>query len=255
MNIIDVFIIGAVLAGALHGYRQGLITGLANLAGNIIGLVVASAEYGHVYNWVQQYFHLQQKLEEPIFTLIRPSVEARAAGLEQQALGQILGNLPPEVQRLLPGDPQGIRVLPAGVLDSIAHRIAGVVADNILHIMSFALIFLTVVAIVQVAALVLLKPLGIFGATFNRKGGLIFGGLGALTGMIVLAGLLFPLAKLGGQGTIAVLINHSYFFPMLVQLFNVLAQHMGVQLGQWLTEPDLRSLLNMDLTKITGMKN
>ena len=250
MNIIDVLVIGAVLAGALHGYRQGLITGLANLAGNIIGLIVASAEYGPAYNWVQQHLHLEQKLEQPIYTLIRPSIEAHAAGLEQQALARILGNLPPELQRLLPGDTQAsLRVLPSSLLDGIATRIAGVVAENILHIMIFALIYLLVVAIVQIVAMILLKPLKIFGTTLNREGGLLLGGLGALTGIVVVAGLIAPLVKLGDQGTISVLINHSYFFPYLAQMFNVLVQHMGVQLSQWMSEPDLQNLLKAGSAK------
>lgn len=237
MNIIDILIIGIILAGALQGYRRGLLYSIAGLIGNIAGFLLASYKYMAVSNWLNQYLQLQQRLGSPIYNLIRPSIESRAGLMQQQALTSLFETLPPELRYFISGTGvQGLKIIPKGTIDQITQRLAGTLAENILHLIAFALVYFVVVAVIKAAVIILLKPLGIFGGVVNREGGFIFGGLSAFVGLVVIAGLVSPLVKSGLQGTVTSLIEHSYFYPYLLKSFQVLAQAFSNRIGQWLID-------------------
>ena len=65
----------------------------------------------------------------------------------------------------------------------------------------------------------------------------MFGGLSAVIGMAVLAGLFSPLLQWGVGGSFNALIQSSSLYPYLVEIFRVLDQVFAAQLSQKLIEP------------------
>ena len=236
MNLIDVLILGFILLGALHGYQRGLITSIVNFLSSIVGFVVASWEYMAALHWVEQYFPLQQWLEPVIYRAMLPAVQSKASTLQQQALGNILGALPPEWRNIFSSLNLPDVQMPQAI-EQVTHHLAGTLTERILSLIAFGCVFFVVVALIQLLVAILLRPFGSWGGAFNRGGGLMFGGLSALIGLAVLAGLLSPLLKMGVGGSINDLIQNSNFYPHLVGIFQALDQAFSAQLSQKLLEP------------------
>lgn len=234
MNLIDIIILGFILLGALHGYRKGLISSIIDLLISIVGFLVASWKYMAVLSWVEQYFPLQQWLEPVIYRAILPSVQSKASSLQHQALGNILGALPPEWRSLFE-NLSGVQIPQA--LEQVSHRLAGMVAESILSLIAFVCVYLIVVFIIQLLFSIFLRPFGSWSGSLNRGGGLMLGGLSALIVMAVIAGLLSPLLQLGVAGSFNALVQSSTFYPYLVEIFRVLDQVFAAQLSQKLLEP------------------
>jgi uncharacterized membrane protein required for colicin V production len=239
MNLIDVLILGFVLLGALHGYRRGLITSIVNFLSSIVGFLVATWEYMAALRWAQQYFPLQQWLEPVIYRAILPAVQAKALSLQQQVVGKMSGVLPQEWRSIFDSTkPPSVQ---AQAIEQVTHSLSGTLTESILRLIAFGFVFYLVVLITQLLASILLRPFGSWGGTFNRGGGLMFGGLSALIGLAVLAGLFSPLIKLDAGGSFNTLIQNSFFYHYLVGIFNSLDQVFSVQLRQKLLEPLLQA--------------
>lgn len=234
MNLIDILILGFILLGALHGYQRGLISSIVNFLSSIVGFLVASWKYMVALHWVEQYFPLQEWLEPVIYRAILPAVQAKASSIQHQALGNILGALPPEWRSLFETVP-GVQMPQA--LEQVTHRLAGMFTERILSLIAFGCVFYLVVFIIQVLISTLLRPFGSWGGSFNRGGGLVFGGLSALIVISVMAGLFSPLLQLGFGGSVNALIQNSTFYPNLVEIFRALDQLFTAQLSQRLIEP------------------
>jgi len=234
MNLIDILILGFTLLGALHGYRKGLISSIVNLLSSIVGFLVASWKYMFALQWVEQYFPLQKWLEPVVYRAILPAVQSKASSLQNQSLSNILGALPPEWRSLFE-NLSGVQ-LPQ-VIEQVTHRLAGMFTERILSLIAFGCVFYIVVFIMQLLFSILLRPFGRWGGSLNRGGGLLFGGLSALIGMAVMAGLFSPLLQLGVGGSFNALIQNSAFYPYLVEIFRVLDQVFAAQLSQKLLEP------------------
>ena len=234
MNLIDILILGLILLGALRGYQKGLISSIVNLLSSIVGFLMASWKYMFVLHWAEQYFPLQQWLEPVIYRAILPAVQSKASSLQNQSVSNILGALPPEWRSLLE-NLSGVQMPQA--IEQVTHRLAGLFTESILGLIAFGCVFYIVVFIIQLLFSVLLRPFGSWGGSLNRGGGLLFGGLSALIGLSVMAGLLSPLFKLGIGGNFNALIQSSSFYPHLVEIFRLLDQVFAAQLSQKLLEP------------------
>jgi len=236
VNLIDVLIVGFVLLGALHGYQRGLITSIVNFLSWIIGFLVASWQYMAVLRWTEQYFPLQQWLEPVIYRALLPTVESKASSLQQKVLGNIFGAIPEEWSSIFSSlNLTGVKM--PQTIEQMTHSLAGIVTENILSLLAFGLVFYCVVLLMQLLAAILLRPFGSLIGSFNRGGGLMFGGLSSLIGLSVLAGLLSPFIQLGVGGSFTGLIQNAYFYPYLVETFNVLDQLFSAQLREKLFEP------------------
>ena len=234
MNLIDILILGIIFLCALHGYQRGLISSIINFVSTIVGFLVASWKYMFALRWAEQYFPLQKWLEPIIYKVIQPSVQAKASTLQNQALGNILGSLPPEWRSLFE-NLSSVQMPQA--IEQVTHHLAATVTERILSLIAFACVFYLVVFIIQLLFSIILKPFGIWGGNMNRGGGLVFGGLSALIGMAVLAGLFSPLLQWGVGGSFNALIQSSALYPYLVEIFRVLDQVFAAQLSQKLIEP------------------
>lgn len=234
MNLIDILILGIIFLSALHGYQRGLISSIINFISTIVGFLVASWKYMSALRWAEQYFPLQKWLEPVIYKVIQPSVQAKASTLHDQALGNILGSLPPEWRSLFE-NLSSVQMPQA--IEQVTHRLAATVTERILGLIAFACVFYLVVFILQLFFSIILKPFGIWGGSMNRGGGLVFGGLSAVIGMAVLAGLFSPLLQWGVGGSFNALIQSSSLYPYLVEIFRVLDQVFAAQLSQKLIEP------------------
>lgn len=234
MNLIDILILGFILFGALHGYQKGLISSILSFLSSILGFFVASWKYMVVLRWAEQYFPLRQWLEPVIYRAILPSVQSKASSLQNQALGNILGALPPEWRSLFE-NLSGVQMPQA--VEQVTHSLAGAVTERILSLIAFGCVFYIVVIIIQLLFSILLRPFGGWGGPLNRGGGLLFGGLGALIGLSVMAGLFSPLLQLGVGGSFNGLIQSSVFYSYLLDIFRVLDQAFAAQLSEKLIEP------------------
>ncbi|MDQ7092476.1 CvpA family protein [Desulfosporosinus sp. PR] len=236
MNLIDVLILGFILFGALSGYRRGLLTSIVNFLSNLIGFLIASREYSNALHWLEQYFPLQQWLEPIVYRIILPLVQSKASTLQQQVLGNILGALPEEWRSIF----ASVNITGNGLSQSIeqlTQRLAGVLTERILGLVAFGLVFYGIVVLIQFIVSLLLRPFGHWGSSINRGGGLFFGGISALIGLAVLAGLLSPLSQLGMSGGFVTLLHNSTGFPYLVKIFNAMDQAFSAQLSEKLLDP------------------
>jgi len=234
MNLIDILILGFILLGALRGYQRGLISSIVNLLSNIVGFLVASWKYMVALHWAEQYFPFQQWLEPVIYKAILPSVQTKASSLQGQTLSNILAALPSELRSLFE-NLSGVQMPQA--IEQVTHRLAGVFTERILSLIAFGCVFYCVVFIIQLFFSILLRPIGHWGGSLNREGGLVFGGLSALIGLSVMAGLFSPLLHLGVGGSFNSLIQSSIFYPHLVEIFNTLDRVFAAQLSQKLLQP------------------
>lgn len=241
MNLVDVLIIGFILLGALQGYRKGLLTGLVNLIASIAGLVLAASQYLNVYNWLERTFSLQGMLEGRVYKLILPRLESQLT--TQKGLGDVLAALPDGWRDLLGGLPAlpnlSAQTIPQSVFEEAAHRLAGIISQNLLYLLAFALVYLVIVTLVQIVWAMIMAPFGTVGGAANRGGGLVLGGLGSLLGLAVLAGLVSPLVKLGFDGNAFTLIQSSYLYPYLLSIFDLLVKVFSVKVTEnfWLNLP------------------
>lgn len=236
MNLIDVLILGFILLGALNGYRKGLLTSIVSFLSYILGFLIASREYLAALHWVEQYFPLQQWLEPIVYRTLLPLVQSKASTLQQQVLGNILGALPEEWRSVfaavnIPGTQM------AQSIEQVTHNLAGALTERILSLVAFGFVFYSVVLLIQLIMALVMRPFGIWGWSINRGGGLFFGGLSALIGLAVLAGLISPLFHLGMGGEFATLVQKSTSYPYLLKIFNALDQAFSAQLSQTLLEP------------------
>lgn len=234
MNLIDILILGFILLGALHGYQRGLISSIVIFLSSILGFLVASWQYLAALRWAEQYFPLQQWLEPVIYRAILPSVQSKASSLQHQPLDNILGALPPEWLSLFE-NLTGVQMPQA--VEQVTHRLAGMFTERLLSLIAFGCVFYIVVFIIQFLFSILLRPFGSWGGSLNSGGGLLFGGLSALIGMSVMAGLFSPLLQLGAGGSFNTLLQSSAFYPHLVEIFRALDQVFAAQLSQKLLEP------------------
>ncbi len=236
MNIIDILIVGLILLGALQGYRKGLITGLAQFAGSIIGFLVASREYLKVLKWLEQFFPFQSWLEPVIYRLIAPSFQAQAGTVTQQSFEKIFKLLPSELLNSLAGinipGMQSTSSLTKGYVEQATHNIASFITEKVLALLAFVMVYFVIVLIIQVLINILLAPLGIFGGAANRGGGLLFGGLFAFSILVVISGVLMPILKIETESPGILLIQNSFFLPYLFQMFQFLSQALSLQVSK-----------------------
>ncbi|HWQ72414.1 MAG TPA: CvpA family protein [Desulfitobacteriaceae bacterium] len=235
MNVIDILILVLIVFGALQGYHKGLINGLAQFAGIIIGFFVASLEYLNVLKWLEQLFPLHSWLEPVINKLILPSLQSQTGAITQQSLAQLLAMLPAGLRdalvsgKIIEGPAPTVA---NGYLEQAAQNISAYLTDRILALLAFVLVFFVIVIIVQIIITILFAPFRIFDGTINRGGGLLFGGLYAFLSLAVISGIFLPLFKLDTQNSGLMLIQQSYFLPYLLQTFQLLSEFFSLQLEE-----------------------
>ncbi|MHB1652549.1 MAG: CvpA family protein [Desulfitobacteriaceae bacterium] len=237
MNIVDVLIIGIALLGALQGYRRGLLSGIASFIGTVGGFLLASMKYEAVLVWLEQHFPLQGWLEPIIYKIVWAQVQTQSNGMDSKVLDKILALFPLELRSLVSnGNSSSLQSVTQGVLEQAAHRLAGILTENLLRLVAFALVFYFIFVIVHLVIGLVLRPLGRLGGTLNHGGGFIFGGITAIIALAVLAGLLSPVLGLGlGAKTSA--IKDAYLYPYLLRVFQGLDQVFSLQLVSRLLEP------------------
>lgn len=236
MNLVDILILGFILLGALHGYQRGLITSIVNLVSSIVGFVVASWQYLNALNFVQNYFPLQERLEPLVYRLIFPAVQSKVSSLQESAFGNLLDALPQEWRGVFAQADLSGGQMPQAV-EQLTHRLSGLLSERILFILAFACVFFVVFFLIQGLVSIILRPFGGWAGAFNRGGGLLFGGISAMIGLAVLAGLLSPLMELGASAKYLAFIQSSTLYPYLVGVFHIFDQALFAQMNQKLLEP------------------
>ncbi len=236
MNIVDVLILGLILLGALQGYRRGLLSGLANFMGSLAGFVLAAHNYEAVLKALEKRFPLQVWVEPFVYKVIWAQIQTQAQVLNGSILEQILSLFPLELRSLVTNGKGALQSVTQGVLEEAAHRMAVSLAENLLRLFAFALVFYGVYLLVHLAVGIFLRPLGAFSGTLNHGGGLMFGGLSVFVALAVLTGILSPVLALGISPKL-VLIQESWFYPQFLQLFKLLDQVFAAQVVPKLLDP------------------
>lgn len=250
MNIFDILILGFILLGALQGYRKGLISGLVSLVGSILGLILAAKEYLRVLAWIDQYTPVRKWLEPAIYKLLLPSVESQAQLAGQQTLERILAMFPKELRDLVgSGTVPDFQAYTQSAVQAVAKNLSGIVTDNLLKVIAFALTYTFIILIIGILTSLILSPFGFFSGTVNRGGGFFLGGLSSFVGLAVFVGLLSPFITFAGADTLWGLLQKSESYPYLVQTYSYLVEVLRLNLDQGFTLP-------LDFTKITlpGLK-
>ena len=234
MNFIDILIIGIIMLGALHGYRKGLITGVANFIGTILGFILAAAAYNPVGQWLTTSTPLKGWIEPWVYRSALPFVESQASGLQQNVIDKMLNFIPDGWSSLLSGNLNGVQVIPQASLEKIAHAFAESVTKNIITVLAFIAVFLTVVIVIQIVTAIVLKPFGIFGGVLNSGGGLAFGALASILTLSIIIGLFDPLLQLVAQTSGTSMIQEALFYAPLLSIFHGLEQIFAAQLSSGL---------------------
>lgn len=249
MNIFDILILGFLILGALQGYRKGLISGLVSLLGSLMGFYIAAKEYLNVLEWIELHTPLRQWLEPIVLRFVLPSIESQSQITQQQTLDRIFSMIPKELQGLIgTGTVPNLQAYTQNMVQTLAHNTAGILTDNLMRILAFFATYSMVFILLQVLVSVILVPTGLLGGTVNHGGGFIFGAMGALVGIAVMVGLISPLLPIFGQSELLALLQHSWFYPYLVQMFGGLKAIFRLELIQGLNVP-------LDLTKGIGITN
>lgn len=244
MNIFDILLLAIILLGAIQGYRKGLISGLISLGGSILGLVLAGKYYPTVLQWLDQSTALRRWLEGATYKRILPSVEAKAELAQGQTLEKMLSMFPEGFREVLGGaNFHGIQLYTEDALHSIALNISEILADSLLKIISFTVVYLGVLIVIEIVSAIVLAPLGLFSGTINGGGGLIVGGLVSFVGFAILVGLFSPFLSLVGSENVLELLQNSRSYPYLMQTFSILADILRFNFEQGLTFPlDLKEI-------------
>jgi uncharacterized membrane protein required for colicin V production len=236
MNTYDILMLAFILLGALHGYRKGLLTGLAQIGGVIIGFFIASMLYLQAMNWLKQFLPLQTWLESFIYKLILPSLQVRSGVMTQQGLDKFLTTLPPDLKHYLAASNvlggQPTANVTQGYLENIAHSISVFISDKILALLAFVLILFAVAILIQALVNILFAPLGIFRGTLNRVGGTIFGIIGTFLILAVISGIILPLMELNTQSSGLLMLQRSFLLPYLLQTFQMLREMLSLPANQ-----------------------
>jgi membrane protein required for colicin V production len=161
MNWLDWLIIAVIALSTLQGLRHGLLVGVAKMAGLLAGLVVAYSYYRPVTDFLSAHWHLEKimlPLTGPFLRFWQP-VEDVVSPLAVP-------------EKLMSGD-----------------YITKIVAYSVLEALTFLVLLLAAVWLVNAAGLILTRvaDFSLLGP-LNHLGGLIFGFLkGVLVVVIILA--------------------------------------------------------------------
>ncbi|SHN69526.1 CvpA family protein [Desulfitobacterium chlororespirans] len=253
MNSFDMLILAIVLIGAIQGYRKGLISGLISLGGSILGLVLAAKNYPILLQWLEQNTPLRDWLETVMYQRMLPSVQAKAAMIQEETLDKILSMFPEEFKDILSGSNlPDMQIYTDSVMQSIAQNFTQAFADNALKIISFALIYFGVILLVEIVSAILLAPLGLLTTTINGGGGFIVGGLVTFLGLAIFVGLFSPLITMANPDETIGFFENSTLYPYLKETFAYLGELLRFNIEQGLKWPlDLQELnLPIDLKDI-----
>lgn len=247
MNIIDILILGFLILGALQGYRKGLISGLVNVLGSLVGFYIAVKEYLNVFDWIDLHTPLRQWLEPVVYRFLLPSVESQAQTTQQETLNRILSSIPKELQGLIgSGTVPDLQSYTQNMVHTITQNMTGVLTDNLMRIFAFFATYLVIIIILQVITSIILGPFGFFSGTLNHWGGFIFGALGSLIGISIFIGLIAPVLPVFGQSEPLILLQKASAYPYLVQIFEGLQSIFKLQLTQGLNLPlDLKNAIGI----------
>lgn len=234
MNLVDILILGFILLGAFHGYQKGLISGILNFLSYVVGLIIAFWKYVYVLRWVEQYFPLQQWLEPIIYKAILPYVQSKAPAIPIQEPDGFFRELPLELRGLF----DNLSDLQFSLaIEQVTHRLAGIITELILGFIAFCGVFFMVVIVVRLFLSIIFQPYGGWCGPINRAGGLFVGGLSALIGMSILAGLFSLFLQFGLSGSMNSIMQSSLMYPYLLEIFEVMDQVFFAQISQKLLEP------------------
>ncbi|MEL1134904.1 CvpA family protein [Desulfitobacterium sp. THU1] len=244
MNSFDIFILAIVLIGAIQGYRKGLISGIISLGGSLAGLVLAAQNYQILVQWLDQRLPLRVWLEAAIYKRILPTIESKAAVIEEQTVEKFLSIFPEELRSALGGSNlPDVELYTDSALQSITHNFAQALSDNAMKIIAFALVYFGVIIIIEIISALLLAPLGFLSGTINGGGGLLTGGLVTFLGLAVFFGLFSPLFTIANSGETIGFIEGSTLHPYLLQTYSFLGDFLRLNIEQGFRLPiDLEDL-------------
>ncbi len=216
MNWLDWLIIAIIVLSVLRGWRLGLVTSVARLAGILTGLVVAIT-YRHD---LVEYLTTKWDLGEKMLPLVNGLLKFWSPAAGSAPLFVPPGGLTTTV----PFNPYQ--------LDQIGGYLARTIAAGVLEALSFLVLLLAVVWLINLAARLLTGitdacPLGLL----NRLGGLLFGAAKGLVVVVIVLALMLPfqqpLSVPGAQPESAGTGGKAFGESKLLPYFNPFLEAIG----------------------------
>lgn len=189
MNWLDTGILIIIAWSAWRGFAAGLIAGLTRLAGLFLGLVMSFNYYRSLAGYVNQQWHLEEKIRNWLPFPPGNALSASAAGLEQGAGlapgGHLPGKLP---ERLVTPDLFGQH----GFFTT--EKLEQFLAHGLLEVIAFLIIFFVVAYLTNlIGGMVVHAARWTFFGPADRLGGLVLGALRGVVIVLVLVALLMPI--------------------------------------------------------------
>lgn len=210
MATFDVIVLILVLLGGVAGLQKGLITGLARLGGKIAAIVIAVVFHQKFIDTIEPFLGLKK--------LIEPQISAFLAKIIEDKL------------------PAGI---PSGGAEAFVQPALSqatlALTGYILNIGSLIVLFILVSLLVNLLTSVIFSPLAKGLSFADRGGGFVFGVVGTLLGLCLIVGLIAPFLASGYIGFLKV--NHSVFYPWLIQGYDIISAGMKAYAGDILKNP------------------
>lgn len=224
MNVLDIIILVAIVLFGFIGLRKGLVLSILNIAGIITGLILAKLYYSEVVQYLVANFEWFANLETNIASNLSNSIQLNPDNLSAVDPSDYFETL---------DLPANLKIEFNSIFDKIqelatVETVGETIAQMILNLMGFVLVFLLVILAFQLLGL-LIKPITelpvIHGV--NKLGGFAFGVLKASLYIMLFMTIITFLAAFGIDVGVLSMIESSkvavyfYHYNVIIILINV----------------------------------
>ncbi|MFA6808914.1 MAG: CvpA family protein, partial [Eubacteriales bacterium] len=149
MATFDIIIIILLIAGAITGYRKGVLTGIARLVGKIVAFAAAWIFHVQFLEYLESVIALRSKIEPQLYSLLTKVIEKQVVSIGNadsiDATQQVIG------------------------------KATGLLANYALKVIAFISLFIIVSLLVNIFIRLVISPLAKSLGIVNSGGGLVFG--------------------------------------------------------------------------------
>lgn len=219
-NALDYCVMLILLSGLYRGYRQGFVLSFFNFFGVLMSLVLTRIYYDRFAEWLKVFTPLNQWItgffDKHLDTYFNKGVASKAGVYTDLPFGDQLADL------------QAVYNLNQHNLEDSLHAfLVGHLSTFTLNIISMILLFLLLLAAIQIVSIVLniASQLPVVKG-LNKMGGLLFGLLKQYIWLSIGLLILVTFSSLTKTGVLSLQFENSLLVPYLMR-YNVLLLWMG----------------------------
>jgi len=221
-NWVDGVIVVVLLLGAFRGYRSGFLRTVISLGITIGGILAAIFYHPQVATWLNDLFHLQEKIvtyltpKIPIPTM--PISEADPIGFLAEHVLKM--KLPQATLDYLRESVEALgKVNVQAMAGNLSGLVASLLASLLINAFAFLLILISISLVGNLGLFMLRHVLRVSGSLPDRLFGLAVGGLQAAAMIVASIALAVPLLASAGQSAIADPVAESMMANYLMKLY------------------------------------